>query len=330
MTENITRQPAGIPVGGQFAATSHAEPSLVLSRSADPERDHLRALMGVAARTGLSPESVNHIGSLMGNSPEPVYEENAATLAAAYAVTPENIKEIDRIANHGATPLTVAPGVDEAAADLLAAGGLVGHLEPYRGTNPDIEEGSLSYTSVSGRELALSNITDGELAVTYDDRHDEDNHFTLEQGTYGATPAEKVDTVREALWSLAVKDANYSTPGGLHNGHLYELRDTMIERGTSDATASFVVQNEDTGDFNIITHCFADRTTTIERDGDKLDGLAAEWELAAVFEDMRSEPDDGDFNAHAGKVFANLLATAAADADAPAWARTAAGQPVAR
>jgi hypothetical protein len=34
MTENISRQPKGIPVGGQFASTSHAEPGLVLGQPA--------------------------------------------------------------------------------------------------------------------------------------------------------------------------------------------------------------------------------------------------------------------------------------------------------
>jgi hypothetical protein len=36
MTTNTARQPKGIPVGGQFAATAHAEPSLSLT-AADPE-----------------------------------------------------------------------------------------------------------------------------------------------------------------------------------------------------------------------------------------------------------------------------------------------------
>lgn len=31
MTENQTRQPQGIPVGGQFAAAAHAEPDITLS-----------------------------------------------------------------------------------------------------------------------------------------------------------------------------------------------------------------------------------------------------------------------------------------------------------
>src|SRR5689334_2778360 len=39
MTENIARQPIGIPVGGQFAATSHAEPVLNLLTPRRPELD---------------------------------------------------------------------------------------------------------------------------------------------------------------------------------------------------------------------------------------------------------------------------------------------------
>jgi hypothetical protein len=35
MTETTARQPSGIPAGGQFAATAHAEPDLTLSN--DPE-----------------------------------------------------------------------------------------------------------------------------------------------------------------------------------------------------------------------------------------------------------------------------------------------------
>jgi hypothetical protein len=38
MTENIVRQPAGIPAGGQFVATAHAEPGITLAipRTYDP------------------------------------------------------------------------------------------------------------------------------------------------------------------------------------------------------------------------------------------------------------------------------------------------------
>lgn len=39
MTDNVSRQPKGVPVGGQFAATTHAEPSLALSKPATPFHD---------------------------------------------------------------------------------------------------------------------------------------------------------------------------------------------------------------------------------------------------------------------------------------------------
>jgi hypothetical protein len=44
MTENITRQPQGIPTGGQFAAVAHAEPEVSLAAPARPAEklSHLR------------------------------------------------------------------------------------------------------------------------------------------------------------------------------------------------------------------------------------------------------------------------------------------------
>lgn len=45
MTENIARQPQGIPAGGQFAATAHAESNIALVQSARPV-ETLRHLRG--------------------------------------------------------------------------------------------------------------------------------------------------------------------------------------------------------------------------------------------------------------------------------------------
>lgn len=46
-TDNTTRQPKGIPVGGQFAATAHAEPELSLAPVS--QQDALRSGLSVAA-----------------------------------------------------------------------------------------------------------------------------------------------------------------------------------------------------------------------------------------------------------------------------------------
>lgn len=39
MTENTARQPAGIPAGGQFAATAHAEPAVSLAPPVRPDQE---------------------------------------------------------------------------------------------------------------------------------------------------------------------------------------------------------------------------------------------------------------------------------------------------
>ncbi|ACL42400.1 hypothetical protein Achl_4449 (plasmid) [Pseudarthrobacter chlorophenolicus A6] len=46
MTENIARQPQGIPAGGQFAATAHAEPDVALAPPAPRPVETLRKLRG--------------------------------------------------------------------------------------------------------------------------------------------------------------------------------------------------------------------------------------------------------------------------------------------
>lgn len=46
------RQPAGIPVGGQFAATTHAEPGLTLAAGPDQEYQRERAVVNAVYTAG--------------------------------------------------------------------------------------------------------------------------------------------------------------------------------------------------------------------------------------------------------------------------------------
>jgi hypothetical protein len=292
--------------------------------SADPERDSIRAMMGITARTGLSTDSVPYIAGLMAKSGKDVYAENVTTLAASYGVRPDAILKVDRVVNHNELPLTVADGVDENDADLLASGGLTGHLAPYTGDVDDLEdlESPIVYTSHSGRDLVLSSVSDGEFTVTYADG-DDDNNFTLSQGVYDATPAEKAATVEDALWDLAVTDANYESPTPLQTGDFYELREVELSQSHGKTVGTVLASNDD-GMYTTLTHDFATGATSVYRDGQALEGPAAELEMAAVFEGLGSEPDNGDFAAHAATVFNNLLTTSAFHADAPRWAEEAA------
>lgn len=73
----------------------------------------------------------------------------------------------------------------------------------------------------------------------------------------------------------------------------------------------------------VIRHDLPTGTTTVYRDDEWLDGLAADWELAAVSEGLHSEPEHGDFHRHAGAVFGDIARAAANDWDAPGWAKEA-------
>ena len=322
MTFNENDHPRG--AAGRFTETHHSEAGNVALASAgvsaDPDRDAVRALMGVSARTGLSTDSVPYIAGLLQKGNAEVHEDNVATLAASYGVSADAIQEVHRVVNHGELPLTVAAGVNENDADLLAAGGLTGHLAPYTGDLDDLEDldGPITYTSTSGRDLILSSVSDGEFTVTYADG-DDDNNFTLSQGVYETTPAERAATVKDALWDLAVADANYGSPTPLQTGDFYELREVELSRINGKAVGEITASNDD-GMYTTLNHDFNTGTTAVYRDNHALTGIAADLEMAAVFEGLGSEPSNGDFNAHAATVFTNLLSTAASHADAPRWA----------
>jgi hypothetical protein len=326
MTDNIARQPKGIPVGGQFAATTHADPNVALSAAA--EHQAVLAEMGAAARAGVTHSSAGYIATLMKNSPETVYEENAATLAAANGCTVEDIRSIDGVFNRGERPLHVT-GTGDDLPDHLASAGLTGHLTPYTGSNPDIADGAWTYTSETGRELVLSRTEDGSFFVWNEDR-DEDFSFHLETSPDYVTPESCIESVREALWTVAVTDANYNMPDGLRSGDFYELRELRLDKDADGGTFGEILASNDDGMWTLLRHDFTTGTTTVDRDNERLSGFAADMEMAAVFEGLHSEPSNGDFNAHSMNVFTALLAESAKDHDAPRWATKEAGKEGAR
>lgn len=315
MTEN-TRQPKGIPVGGQFAAITRTDPDV--SVSADAQHQGTLAEMGAASRAGVPYSSAAHIAGLMKNSPAAVYEENAATLAAANACTAEDIRGIDRVFNNGERPLRIS-GTGDNLPDELAAAGLTGHLTLYTGSNPDIADGAWTYNSDTGRELVLSRTEAGGFIVWNEDR-DEDFSFHLETDPGHVTPESNAASVQDALWTLAVTDANYNMPGGLRSGDFYELRELTLDKDANGEVYGEIMASNDDGMWTTLRHNFKTGTTTVDRDNERLTGPAADWEMAAVFEGLHSEPENGDYDAHARNVFGGLLAESAKDPDAPRWA----------
>lgn len=221
--------------------------------------------------------------------------------------------------DQGHKHLTVAPGVDQAVAQKLEAGGLKGALAPYAGNNPDAGDNPHTYTSPGGRELIVSLSEDEGFRVMYDDRYDEDT-FSIETDA-DAGPEECVGTVQDALWQLAVNDANSDMEGGLHSGDFYELREVALDRRPDGSFVGSIRASNDDGMHTVIQHYLSTGTTTVYRDEEWLDGTAADWELAAVFEGLHGEPEHGDFDRHTRAYFEGLLQAAAQDPDAPEWSR---------
>lgn len=321
---NQKRVQPGVPTGGQYAAAIKSDDIPVIHGMSGDDLDALFEHRA-ATRAGLEYSSAKYIADLMAKSPEPVYEENAATLAAANAITVDDVKHLDRVFNHGERPLKVAAGAEGPLAEKLTFGGLNGTLAPYTGTNPDAGPNPMLFTSASGRELIVSDDPMEGFQVMHDDRYDEDT-FTLSLAPDDAHAPECAATVQDALWQLAVTDANSDSPAGLHNGDFYELRDLEVATNhRGEVTAELRASNDD-GMHTVIAYNFTTKEVDVLRDGDRLTGLAADYELAATFEGLHSEPTDGDFHAHTATYFGNLLATAARHQDAPAWATSTAAQ----
>jgi hypothetical protein len=157
----------------------------------------------------------------------------------------------------------------------------------------------------------------------YDDPSDEDT-FSLELGPDEADAAACAETVRDALWQLAVNDAAAEATS-LSSGDFYELREITLDRAPDGGLVGEISASNDDGMWTNIRHDLRAGTTTVYRDGELLtEGFAADMELAAVFEGLHSEPDTGDFHAHTHEVFTRLLTKAASDTDAPEWAKDAA------
>ena len=316
---NQNRVKAGVPTGGEYAPTEHNDNVAPLQPQAhrflSAEDRAVRYEQLAANRAGLEWTSAKYVADLMAKSPEPVYEENAATLAAANGTSADAIKNIDQVFNHGLQPLMISDAAQTPLADKLAEGGLTGKLEAYTGTNPDAGENPLLYTSESGRELIVSESPTDGFTVMFDDPHDEDT-FTVSIEPHNAKPADCAWAVKGALWDLAVTDAAYDA---LHSGDFYELREVTIGEDALDPKDAVVAElsaSNDDGMFTTITCNLETGAVAVYRDDAKLEGFAADMELAAVFEGLHSEPDNGDFHAHARAVFTGILTEAAKHPDA--------------
>jgi hypothetical protein len=86
MSTNTTRQPAGIPAGGQFAATAHAEPSVTLpTTEARPDQDWHDAAASLVEAGRTPGEARSAMALVLSNQLAASYLENGkASLAQGH------------------------------------------------------------------------------------------------------------------------------------------------------------------------------------------------------------------------------------------------------
>jgi hypothetical protein len=83
MSTNISRQPAGIPSGGQFAATSHAEPSTTLAPpAAKPDQDWHDAAASLVEGGRTPAEARSAMALVLSNQLATSYLENGRAALA--------------------------------------------------------------------------------------------------------------------------------------------------------------------------------------------------------------------------------------------------------
>ena len=117
MTENIARQPKGIPAGGQFAATTHAEPAVTLpTPGARPDQAWHDAAASLVEGGRTPGEARSAIALVLSNQLATSYLENGK---AALAQGHENHAAMLAIAHSALRNLPLR--IHEAGGDQAAA-----------------------------------------------------------------------------------------------------------------------------------------------------------------------------------------------------------------
>lgn len=210
-----------------------------------------------------------------------------------------------------AAGITAAPGVPPQVAHGLAQAGLTGSLSPYQGDNPDYPDESLTYKHPeSDYELDLYRNEKGGYTVSYEDRFDEGNNFTVT--TEDSSEEKLAGTLKDTLFELDTTDAGhgaYSASGA--DQEEFELRETEVGVGPDGIARSSILVSDDEGDWIHVNHDHSTGDTSLSTDGEAIEGEAAEELLNRIMgggEDARGR---------VAAMFDRTLAGAAASRFAP-------------
>ncbi|GAA4032602.1 hypothetical protein GCM10023063_14860 [Arthrobacter methylotrophus] len=142
MSPNNTRQPAGIPAGGQFAATAHAEPSMTLTpppSAARPDQDWHDAAASLEEGGRTPAEARTAMALVLSNQLATSYLENGkAALAQGYethaamlVIAHSSLQHLPlRIHEAGGDQAAARQAVTDARSRLRRAGSMLDMMHP--------------------------------------------------------------------------------------------------------------------------------------------------------------------------------------------------------
>jgi hypothetical protein len=139
MSTNTTRQPAGIPAGGQFAATAHAEPGVNLTPEPRQDQGWQDAATGLveggrtpdAARTAVTLVLANHLTSTYLESGKTALAARHETHAAMYVIAHSALHDLPRKIHEAGEDKAVArAAVTDARNRLRRTGSMLDMMHP--------------------------------------------------------------------------------------------------------------------------------------------------------------------------------------------------------
>lgn len=140
MSENTARQPAGIPSGGQFAATAHAEPEVSLAPAPEKKdqewHDAASSLIEggrtpEGARTGVALVLASHLTTTYLDSGKAALADGHETHAAMYVLAHSALQNLPRKIHEAGDDQTAArAAVTDARGQLRRTGSMLDMMHP--------------------------------------------------------------------------------------------------------------------------------------------------------------------------------------------------------
>lgn len=201
----------------------------------------------------------------------------------------------------GGTSLSIDEGCNTEAVRALADAGLKGRFQPYRGDDPDVAEGSVTYNSPEGHEMVISGLGSAEVQIRTGNP-DDNSGLTMSHGNNPS--AEEIKKgIDVAAW---MEDTNEAFGVSFTDGE-NEIRETYFDRNieTGDMVAGMTVSDSE-GNWHTVDHNFTTGQTTATPESGPGSHPLPEADLDAIMSDLTGTDASGNSQAVAAAAFGKI------------------------